>query len=212
MGKRIPRVKKYLIHANNDLLCGVNLQTTGSDPGIHEIVHLTFYPVGAELTRLKDVPYLDLVIRPERPDMVSDKKRRAISQDLFLQALNHGVPKERAYELFTDWFHKLELQTGKRIIPITFDWVTKYRFFESFVGNDEYTTHKVRDLLTVASYQNDRADFDARDIPFPQCQRMVATIERMGVEVEKDLVTNSMYVTMKIVEAYRKMMFFERFF
>ena len=211
MAKRVRKIKRFLIHANGDLCCGMNIETTGSNPNVHEIVYLTCVPLDAYFNKLQGSRTLDLYIRPERPDLWSDQKVRRIGRDNIQKILDQGMPKERAYEMFTNWFSELDIKPGKRIIPVAFDWLRQYPFFTKFVGENIYTTHKIRDVMVTACHQNDRADFDARQIPFPQAQRFNAVLERLGMEIDPTMIKHSLYKTRMLVEAYKKLIYFERF-
>lgn len=159
-----------LIHLNGNLLCSIDIKSTGLDSTKHEIYELGILPVDSFLHRRRDRMPLDLLIRPNYPDKIDWKlleKNRLRSQ--IEKALVQGHPHHVAMQLFYRWIEDLELPQRKQIAPIGYNYSNESRFLRQWIGDLNYNVifddSNLRDARVFARILNDLADI--RGAPFP---------------------------------------------
>ena len=198
-----------MIHLNGHPLCVVDTETTGTRPGYHEIIQLTALPVDNNLKIPDNVAPFDMYIRPENPNRMEPEALRKFGKDNWNNVMQHGMPGEKVHDLFYEWaFNKLGVQEGKRITPMAHNWPFDAGFLKEFFGFEPFNAFfdsRVRDTMSVACFMNDQADFDGENIPFPENLRLSHLARKLGIEVDKDMLHNSLYDCQITLEVYKAM-------
>lgn len=94
---------------NNNLLCVVDVETTGVRPGYHEIIQLTLYPLNKDINRQdsKNYPLFDIYIKPDYPERLQRAGNPTGPEEL-KKVMEFGIPSEAAKALFLNWYHNLD--------------------------------------------------------------------------------------------------------
>lgn len=159
-----------MTHLNGNLLCAIDVSTTGLDPLLHEIVEICILPVDRDFNIHKEFPLFNMRMRPERPaeiDWTNCKLTKATIAQIGTQSLD----KYRVADLLWDWYQKLKLAPGKQIWPLAQNWVFDRSFIVDWLGHEMF--HNIfspmfRDTFAVAQYLNDRAAVVHEPVPFPK--------------------------------------------
>jgi DNA polymerase III epsilon subunit-like protein len=161
-------------HWNGDQLCAIDIETTGTDPLIHEIIQLAVLALDDNIRPRQDVVPFYIDIAPERPDL-AQKEAINIDSAKFNRCVNRGHNAMAAIDLFEAWYKTLKLPyakyglTPKRIIPLGQNYTFDRAFLVKWLGAaryDDFFDPRYRDTMTVALYLNDRASMHATKVPF----------------------------------------------
>lgn len=187
-----------MLHLNNNILCVVDVETTGPDHKIHDIIEICVLPLNKWLKPDKNIlPFcMNLVpMRKENIDfealrvqrkhldkVVKDKvcydKRRMV--DITLR----GCEPSRAADLFVEWWEKLKLIPFKRIMPIAHNWVFDRDFIIDWLGYETFDMcfdPRYRDTMAMSLYDNDIAGYHVTDFPYPK-NNLAYLCSQLGIE------------------------------
>jgi len=174
-------------HWNGNQVCSIDLETSGLDPLIHEILQLAILPLDQSYKPRRDVPPLYINILPESPDCVDYKH---ISRKKYLATVAHGFHVESAKEVFYQWYKKLRLPVSKygrpkRIIPLGHNFNAHDRnFLLKWLGREEYDlffSPLARDTMTASLFVNDRDDMHNEDVHIVNLT-LTATARRLNID------------------------------
>ncbi len=159
-----------MIHLNGNLLCAIDVETTGLEFDKHEIVEVCFLPLDAKLNPREDIVPFDIKIKPEKVDNIDWDAFKVTKIDFF-KLCESGLDKYDAADLFEQWVEQLKLPDRKRISPLAHNW----KFDNTFLGEwlsiltrDLYIDGRARCTMSDALLINDRADHRNEQIPFPK--------------------------------------------
>lgn len=202
---------KSLVHLNNHLLCAIDIETTGLDPDVHEILQLAILPLDNNLYIRKDLPHFDIYMKPNRPQKI-DQKAMTVNNVRLSDIMTSGIDQFAAFELFEHWFQKLRLMEGKRIVPLAYNWPFEAGFLREWMGHENFNHYidgHYRCAMQAVNFVNDRADFSGAQCPFPK--RSLSEVCKVAqVEVLHN-VHDALYDSMLTASLYRKLLteFFE---
>lgn len=177
-------------HLNGDLICAIDVETTGLVPGHNEIVQLAAVVLGAHFKPVQSIQPFNIHIIPEHDDRW-DKVARQLSVDR-CDLRKVGVDRYTAEGLFLDWHDKLPLKVTKyglrkKIEPLGHNYAAFDRaFLVEFFGHEMYEErfdYHIRDTMLLATYLNDRRVSRCEPATFPK-SNLGSCASRMGVKVE----------------------------
>lgn len=200
-----------MITNNGNIICACDVETTGLDPEDHEIWQLACIPLTFNLEQDKTRPVLELFIRPNILDTHDHNDlAMTISQIKMLKSI--GFSPAEAIEQFDLWFDRLQLQEGRRVIPLAHNWKFDHQFMQKLLGYDHYNylfDGLNRDTLAVALFINDMAEFLGEPIPFSRTNLSVLC-QKLGVELDNahDALSDS-YAVIEVYKALLSMVDFQ---
>lgn len=163
-----------MIHLNGNLLCAVDVETTGVIPGFHDLIQLAILPLNSQIKPSKTAKpfYLNLTpIRPENIDPQACKINRLKRAEL----ISNSIDAFKAADMFDDWFEKLNLplagNSHKKIQPLWSNGGFDKSFLIEWLGLEHYNHYfhfHERDTQEFALSINDRFDFHNERLPFPK--------------------------------------------
>lgn len=199
---------KSLVHLNNNLLCAIDIETTGRNPNYHEIIQIAILPLDNWYKPREDLPVFDQRICPQHMHRVDDEALQ-ISKIQLQDICHTGLHPEKVYELFTYWFEKLKLGIHKKIVPLGYN-VSAFDmpFIQQWMGADAYQTYFhgfARDAMTVANFLNDVSDIHNEQTPFTEL-KMRAVAKALDIEIIQGMSHDALYDAYISAEIYKKML------
>lgn len=164
------RVQEYpgLRHLYGHLMAAVDLETTGTQPGWHEIVQIAIVPLDDEFKALNNVRPFYTHIKPNHPERESEaakQKHKIPMHELMLHAPSQDKVKDWLY----DWFEDLRLPFKRCLVPLAHNWAFESSMLKAWLGVDMvdqiFHSH-ARDSMLTAVAINDREACAGRPIPF----------------------------------------------
>jgi DNA polymerase III, epsilon subunit and related 3''-5'' exonucleases len=160
-----------MMHLNGNLLCAVDVETTGLDPAKHDVIQIAVLPLDSEIKPLKTVFPFYMNMAPKRPENI-DYNAMAVSKIDCVKLINNSIDPWKAVDLFEEWFTKLNLPVGKKIVPLAHNWQFDRSFILEWLGGPKcfefFFHHCYRDSMTASLYLNDRAEQFIEKIPIPK--------------------------------------------
>lgn len=157
---------RSLIHLNGNLLCAVDVETTGLDSEKHDIWHLCILPLDSNIKPIKELFPFYTLLKPARPENADPK---AINKNTLAHSLLRGLDSDRAADMLYEWFKKIGLALDKKLCPLAQNWPFDNRFLYKWLGFQQFEEifHPwYRDLLPTSLYLNDCADLNAEPVPY----------------------------------------------
>lgn len=172
-----------LLNLNGELLCAVDVETTGLIPGYHEIIQIAVVPLNSEIEQYPGLKPFYINIAPEHPGRMSGAEGvHGISLD---DLMSYGVSLETSLEMFDQWYKSLDLPFMKRLVPLAHNWAFERSFLLHWMGleafSDLWSGHP-RDTLVIASFVNDLAAWHGKDCPFNRLN-LSSVCKIMGVDL-----------------------------
>jgi len=162
------RTYSSLVSCNGNLLASIDLETTGTQPGYHEIIQIAIVPLNSDIRPLQELPVFYTNIKPKFPkraSKVAAAKHGISITDLLLQAPD----AEKVEDLLVEWFERLDLPFGKVLVPLAHNWAFESSFLKAWLGVemvDRLFHSHARDGMLTAIHLNDRAAFAGEPAPF----------------------------------------------
>jgi len=143
---------------------------------------------------------LDKVVREK---LCEDRKR-------VVRIATNGCDADRAADLFSDWFDQLKLAPFKKIMPVACNWAYDRPFMIDWLGAEgfhHYFHPQYRDVMSMALYENDVADWRSEPFEYPKCnlQYLCTTlgIERTRAHTALDDVVATAEVYRRLIKRSR---------
>jgi len=152
-------------HLKGNIIAAIDVETTGTTPGYHEIIQIAVVPLGPDLKPLKTAFYTN--VRPEHLDR-ADPQALAINR-LTPETLEDAKDQAKVADLLVEFIQGLKLPVGGKIIPLVHNWPFELGFLTAWLGrplfNDLFHYHP-RDAMSYALAINDRAALHGKTPPF----------------------------------------------
>ncbi len=194
-----------MVHLNGNLLCAVDVETTGLIPGYHDIWQVAILPLNSFIKPLKSVMPFYMDIKIKFPDRI-DPKAIKLPREEFARRQQHAIDPFSCADLLDEWFARLKLPFNKRIVPLAQNWPFDRGFIIEWLGilSFEHMFYPVyRDTMVAAAFDSDLADFRSEKILFTQHNlRFIST--RLGVQNQKP--HDALQDAITTAECYRRML------
>jgi DNA polymerase III epsilon subunit-like protein len=161
---------KSAYHLNGNILCAVDVETTGLTAGFHEIWQIAILPLDSTYTPNKEIIPFYQDLKVQYPDRVN---RNAVK----LNRNDFALRQKRALDPFTcadlldEWFQKLDLPLYKKIVPLAHNWPFDRSFIMDWLGPasfyDFFHPH-YRDSMAAAVFNSDVTAFKCDRITMPK--------------------------------------------
>jgi DNA polymerase III alpha subunit (gram-positive type) len=159
-------------HLNDNLLCAIDIETSGLIAGYHEILQIAVIPLGNDFEWNKHMQFFDHILRPDfvervdveavktlrRQDTSLDYDQVIISREKIAKYCSEGISQDRAIDSFLNWFERLHLKPKKRIIPIGHNLAFDMPFIKAWLGPESFDLvfdPRWRDTMGVSLFWND---------------------------------------------------------
>jgi len=194
-------------HLNGNLLCAVDVETTGFLAGYHDVWQIAVLPLDSDIKIIKGVIpfYMDMAVK--RPENIDRKAVSLTGRLSFAQRQQRAVDPWTVAEMFDDWFQRLKLPVYKKIVPLASNWPFDRSFIIDWIGNETYQQlfhGQFRDTMVAATFLNDLASFRAEKIPYPHVG-LKALCARLGVKNAKP--HDALQDCIATAEVYRRLIF-----
>lgn len=195
-------------HLSGNLLAAIDFETTGRQPGYHEIIQIAILPLNEHLQPHPQVPHFYLNIRPEHPERCEKGAGFIHGIDIDMLLL-HAPSQDRACDLLGEWFNNLKLPQNKVIVPLAHNWAFESSFLKGWLGSDRvdelFHSHG-RDSMLLAIAINDKAFFLGEPIPFSRvslpflCKQLTIPHEHAHDALDDCRATAELYRTLLTYE------------
>lgn len=159
-----------MIHLNGNLLYAIDVETTGLVPGKHDIIQIAVLPLDANIEPIKTLRPFYTEMQPKRPENIDKAAGKAHRLDM-AKLMLRAIDPWKAVDMFEEWFERLQLPVGKKIVPLAHNWVFDRAFVIDWLGDlsfNHFFDYHYRDSMVAALYLNDRADHHVEKYPFPK--------------------------------------------
>src|ERR1019366_7312990 len=170
-------------HWNNNLVCAIDVETTGTDPTKHDIIQIAVVPLKSDLTVNTSLMPFEYFIAPNPDNLKYVDKRAMRANKLDIDHLTATAMDDmRVADLFDEWFQKLRLPYSKKIIPLAHNFPFEHSFLNSWLGQLSYDAFffGYRDTMSVINHLNDIADMHNEPWPFAK-QNLAWMCSTLGV-------------------------------
>lgn len=157
-------------HINGNLLCAVDIETTGLDIDNHGILEIAVLPLNGMLEPHEHFHLFHMRMKPEDGEDFDLDAMRITGKDLCDVKLN-GFDRETVADYFLRWFESLGLAKNKRIMPLAANWPFDREWIARWIGResmDYLFDPRYRDVQTASLFLNDCADIRCEEVPFPK--------------------------------------------
>lgn len=161
----MPSKYAALPHWNGNLLCAVDIETTGTDVERHEVIQIAIVPLGVDYGPAKGLkPFVTYV----RPEGECDPEATAV-HGIAPETLALAPSKERVIDRLIKWVNDLDLVFDRRLLMLAHNGTFENRFLNRFLGQDLYYqifNANSRDSMFLAVGINDLAVSQGKRPPF----------------------------------------------
>ncbi len=158
-----------MTHYNSNILCSIDVETTGLDPKINDIWQIAVLPLNSDFEPLKEVtgPNGTRKIIPFYANLkisnVDSVDKRAIgNREEFVRMQQTAFDPYDCADLLVDWFERLSLGPNKRLLPLAQNWPFDKSFIVEWLGEKTFDllfSPRYRDSMVIAAFQSDRQGY-----------------------------------------------------
>lgn len=151
---------------NGNILCAVDVETTGLIPGFNEVWQVCVLPLDSACKPSKEYYPFYQEIKINYPERIS-RKAVHIARETFAEKQRRALDPLTCGDMFDEWFQKLDLPIYKKIIPLACNWPFDRSFLIEWLGpesfGDFFHPH-YRDVMAAAIFLMDLADHNNRRV------------------------------------------------
>lgn len=193
-----------MVHLNGNILCAIDVGTTGTIPGRDSPIEVCILPIDSELKpNLKIMPFTCL-LKPRYPEWCTAEHTNC-NREKLCKAQLEGLDPDFAADLFDEWFQKLPKKEEKKISPLAHNWIFDRGFLIDWLGPinfESFFDARYRDPMPAALFQNDRADFASEPYPYAKVHlQFLASSVKYKNEAPHDCLSDCV----ALAEVYRRM-------
>lgn len=194
-------------HFNSNRLVVVAIKTTGPNPKLHELAQICIFPLSSNYTLSKEIIPFYTDIRPIKRPFNMELSKGGLTKDKYLEICETALMPQATAELFDKWMeNKIRLYEGKRLMVLSHNWSAKKPFIKNWLGSinfNNYFSSEYRDIMSVALFNNDYADVNIQQIPYPKVVlSFIANILKVPYNRKDETILHCKAMT----EIYREMM------
>lgn len=192
-----------MLHLNGNLLCVVDVETTGKEVGKHDITEIAIVPLNHLIEPYKKYRPFHMKLKPRRPENTDPMALGKVGHKLADLILD-GFDPWKAADLLEEWFIRLNLPMKHSIVPLAHNWPFDREFIKEWLGPTtfEFIFHgHYRDTMQIAAFLNDRA-YD---------KKQTYEYSKIGLEalcarlcVENKMPHRALYDCLATAEIYKK--------
>jgi DNA polymerase III epsilon subunit-like protein len=180
----MPTYHTGLAHLNGNVMCAIDIETTGRMAGYHEIIQIAVQPLDSMLEPMNGIRPFYTTIAPEYPERAEGEAQAV--HGLNLQELkSSSLDQWRVADLFDEWLEGLNLPYRKSLVPLAHNWAFEAGFLKSWLGidsmNEIFHPHP-RDSMLLAISINDRSVMQG-DLPIYPSVSLTAMCKQLGIQV-----------------------------
>lgn len=196
------------IHHNYQIICAIDIETTGLDHKNHDIVEIAIVPLDSSYLPHPGVMPLDLTLRPERMENIDYDSLARVggTREKMAGYRLNGYDSMFAAELFESWFKLLEMPEGKRILPLAHNWPFERSFIQEWLGPktfEYYFDGRYRDTMAFAAMMADAIDLRGGHSEYPKLNLgYLCTV----LEVHNPRAHSALEDAVACAECYRRML------
>lgn len=165
-------------HLNGNILAAIDVETTGLVAGFHDLWQIAVVPLDYNLKPTNPF-YMDL--RVKRPDNIDKAAIKVCNTDFFVRQ-KRAIDPWTCADLFEEWFTRLALPVGKRLVPLGSNWIFDRGFIIDWLGKESFDSffhYLYRDTQVAALFLNDTNGYRGRKIEFPKVG-LGSLVSRLG--------------------------------
>lgn len=162
------RTYSSMPHLNGNLLCAVDLETTGVDSRLHEPVQIAVVPLDSDFRPLDGVTPFYTNMKPQHPER-ADRSAEGVHGLNLEDLLLYAPDRDKVADMFCEWVEKLDLPFEKCLVPLAHNWQFEYGFLTQWLGaklRSKIFHGHYRDSMELALTINDRAFMQGQKQPF----------------------------------------------
>lgn len=158
---------KYARHMQGNLLCAVDVETTGFTPGFHDVIQVAVLPLDADMRPITTITPVNWKLQQKHGNV--DPKAFGVHGFNEADIRLNGIEPYQAADIFVEWFYKLGLGIDRRLIPLGHNYSFDRLFMIDWLGQETYDLcfhYHFRDSMIAMEYLNDRAGIQRNEYPF----------------------------------------------
>lgn len=186
------------------MMCAVDVETTGLDPKKHDVVQVSILPMNEEFCINKQITPFNMHLKPVRIENVSEEAL-AVNKLSLAKLTLMGIDPFQAADLLDEWFDRLGLPIGKKILPVGHNYSFDKAFLMEWLGQLSYDRifhYHYRDTMIVANFINDRAVARYALQPF---NNVKLTTVASSLQVDASKAHDSLEDCQMVAEVYRRL-------
>lgn len=166
-------------HLNGNKICVVDVETTGTDSDIHEIIDICVLPL--DLNFKPDRAPFQMQLRPNNMEAIDIEalkiRKHYLEVDKYttkhknvVSATQRGVDSMKAADYFFEWWKGFDFGIHKKIIPLAHNWPFDREFIKKWLSVDVFEqcfSPLYRDTMATTLYLNDKHGFVGEEGQYP---------------------------------------------
>jgi DNA polymerase III epsilon subunit-like protein len=185
----------------NNIMAAVDVETTGTEPGYHEILQIAVLPLDNNIKVSDEHRFFYMNVAPKHPERQGKAARGKHKLDAHKMAAE-CITQERAADMLNEWFNNMQLPFGKRLIPLAHNWGFERGMMTHWLGIDrldEIFHPFPRDTMLFANMINDVYSWQGMEIPFhtvtlkAMCKRFEIPLENAHDALADCVATAALY-------------------
>jgi DNA polymerase III epsilon subunit-like protein len=169
-----------LVTMNDNVLAAMDVETTGREPGRHEVCQIGIVTLDCHLN---PVDHFYTNVCPQYPDRIHPEA--VATHGLTWEVLREAPDKFTACDSLWDWFQSLELVPGKRLIPLCHNCQFDIPFVQFMLGFDafyEIFAYPTRDTQAIITGIMDKGAYNGTHTKFTRAS-LGNACEVLGIDL-----------------------------